>query len=274
VQVQVTKCIEGKEKILDRILKIIKHEVLIRKTVLIVGLGSLVSVVAKYIGCTGLGRIILVDNEELEVVNLIRHEGSIEEVGKRKVDICKRIIESHNPYCVVETYDFDVTKNVSKLSELACESDLIVSSSGSPRVSSILNKISLDNKIPAIYGGIYEKAVGGLVLAVKPFETACLNCIFGSDLIQKPLSIDRETIARYGLNEEELHKQQGLWIDISFPALILAKTALTLLEERQLDYNLVLYNSKLEIIKVKVERRKNCASCNEETWAKEILREG
>jgi molybdopterin/thiamine biosynthesis adenylyltransferase len=273
VQVQVAKCVENREKILDRILEITKHDILIRKTALIVGLGSLGSVVAKYLGCTGLGRMILVDNEELEVVNLIRHEGCIEEIGKRKVDICKRIIENHNPYCVVETYDFDATKNVDKLNELACESDLIVSSSGSPRISNILNKISLDNKIPAIYGGIYERAVGGFVLAVKPFETACLNCVFGSELIQKPLSIDKETIARYGLNEEELHKQQGLWIDISFPALIVAKTTLTLLEERQLDYNLVLYDSNLEITKVKVERRRNCASCNEEEWAKEVLGE-
>ena len=270
VQFQIVKDV-GKEKVLDRILQITKHEVLIRKTVLIVGLGSLGSVVAKYIGCTGVGRIILVDNEELETVNIIRHEGSIEEIGKRKVEICKRVIETHNPYVLVEAYYFDAIKSFDKLNELACCSDLIISSSGSPRVSNILNKISLDNKIPAVYGGIYERAVGGFVLAVKPFETACLNCLFGSEAIQKPYSIDKETVERYGLNEEELHKQQGLWIDISFPALILAKTALALLEEKELDYNLIVYSSDLEITKVKVKRRKNCASCNEELWAKEVL---
>jgi molybdopterin/thiamine biosynthesis adenylyltransferase len=252
------------ENLLDRILKITKHELLIKKTVLIVGLGSGGSTIAKYLGCTGIGRIVLVDNEELEVANVIRHEGSIEDIGKSKVQVCKEIIESHNPFVVVETYSFDAVKEFRKLEELASQSDLIIGSSGSPKVNNLLNKISIERRIPAIYGGVYEKALGGYVLAVKPFETACYNCMFG--IASQSYYVDKEAAQRYGLSEDELHQQQGLWIDISFPSLILSKMALALLEDKKLDYNLVLYDSALEIKKLYVNRRDDCAVCNEKEW--------
>lgn len=262
---QIVRCEFGnREKILDRILKAARHEILIKKTVLIVGLGSGGCVITKYLGCTGIGRIILVDNEELEVVNVIRHEGSIEDIGKPKVQICKEIIESHNPFTVVEAYSFDVVKEFRKLEELASQSDLIIGSSGNSKVNNLLNKISIERRIPAIYGGVYEKALGGYVLAVKPFETACYNCIFS--LTSKSYHVDVGAAQRYGLSEDELYQQQGLWIDISFPALILSKMALAMLENKKLDYNLALYDSALEVKRLYVNRRDDCPVCNEKEW--------
>jgi molybdopterin/thiamine biosynthesis adenylyltransferase len=263
--------ISDKERLLDRILKIMKSEVLIGKKVIIVGVGSGGSVIAKYLGCTGIGQIILIDPEELEVENLIRHEGGIGEIGKLKVEICKQIIESHNPFTVVETYSFDVTKSYDKLCELAGGADLIIGASGSMRVNNILNGLSLQFNKPALYGGVFEKGSGGFVLAVKPFEGPCLNCLFG--LTSKSYSVDKEAARNYGLDEEELHKQQGLWVDISFPALILTKMAIAILEGNELDYNLVVYRSDLELKKLKAARRKDCAACNFENWAEKQLEE-
>jgi len=261
--------VSSKRKLLDRIFMITKHDLLMRKKVLIVGLGSGGSTIAKYLGCTGIGRIILIDNEELEVANLIRHEGGIEDLGKPKVEICKRMIESHNPFTIVETYNLDVAKDFTKLEEITSEVDLIIGSSGSNRVNNLLNKISLEKRIPAIYGGVYEKASGGYVLAVKPFETACYNCLFG--LTSRSYFVDKEDTERYGLNEDELHGQQGLWIDISFLSLMLSKMALAILQDEQIDYNLALYDSDLKIKKLRLARRKDCAACNQEIWIKQIL---
>jgi len=262
--------VASKERLLDRILKITSNDILIEKTVLIVGSGSGGSTLAKYLGCTGIGRIILIDSEELEVANIIRHEGGIDDLGRPKVDICKRIIESHNPFTVVEAYNFDAAKNAEKLEGLASQSDLIIGSSGSTKVDRILNKISVERRIPAIYGGVFEKALGGYVLVVRPFETACYNCLFG--ITSQSYSVDKEAIQSYGLSEEELHQQQGLWIDISFPALILSKMALAILQGEQSDYNLALYYSSLEIKKLQVARREDCAVCNEEKWIEKVQR--
>jgi len=252
------------ERLLNRISKITHHDILSQKTVLIIGLGSGGSVIAKYFGCTGLGRVILVDNEKLEAVNVIRHEGRLGEIGKSKTNICKRIIESHNPFAIVETYEFDVTKEIQKLEKLAMRSNLIIGSSGSPKVNNILNKFSIEKGIPAVYGGIYEKASGGYVLAVNPGKTACFNCLFS--LASESYFVDKEAVARYNLSEDELHEQQGLWIDISIPALLLSRVALRMLQGETLEHNLILYDNKFELKKLNVARRDDCSVCNFDGW--------
>lgn len=259
-----------REDLLDRILRATRHEVLMKKTALLVGLGSGGSVVAKYLGCTGIGRIILVDKEELEVPNLIRHEGSLKDLGRKKVEICKEMIEKKNPFTVVEAYDIDVTEDRERVEELAMESDIILGASGSPRVNSLLNRISLDMEKPAVYGGMFEMARGGYVLSVKPRETACFNCLF--EITSRAYSVDREDAKRYGLSEEELHAQQGLWIDISIPALIFAKKAVWMLEGKEIDKNFTLYRSNLEVLRLRVDRRDDCFVCNREGWIRKFRR--
>jgi len=255
------------ERLLDRISKITRHDELSQKTPLVVGLGSGGSVIAKYLGCTGLGRVTLVDNEKLEVVNVIRHEGGLNEIGKSKTSICKRIIESHNPFTIVETHEFDATKEIQNLEKLVTRSNLIIGSSGSTEVNNILNKLSVEKGIPAVYGGIYEKASGGYVLAVNPGKTACFNCLFS--LASESYFVDKEAVARYNLSEDELHEQQGLWIDISIPALLLSKVALRMLQGEILEHNLILYDNKFELKKLFVARRNDCSVCNFEGWLRE-----
>jgi len=255
-----------KEQVLDRILQTTNNDLLVRKTVLIAGLGSGGSTIAKYLGCTGIGRIILVDNEALEIPNIIRHEGGLDDIGRPKADICREMIESHNPFTVVEAHHFDLIEDTGRLQKLFREADLIIGSSGSPKVNHILNKLSVERGIPAVYGGVYEKASGGYVLAVKPRETACFNCLF--NLTSQSYSVDKEAAGRYGLDENELHRQQGLWIDISFPSLMLSKMALALLEGRELGCSLATYDANMEIRKLPAAKREDCAVCSEEEWTK------
>jgi integrative and conjugative element protein (TIGR02256 family) len=262
----------AREEILSRISQIVQHEALAKKSVAIVGLGSGGSVIAKYLGLTGIGRIILIDNEKLELPNLIRHEGTIEEIGKSKVEIGKQAIESHNPFVVVETHEINVLKEQEKLEEILEKCDLIIGATGSSKVNNVLNKISLDLDKPAVYGGVFEKATGGYVLAVKPNETACFNCAF--ELASQSYSVDENVARDYGIPIEELHAQQGLWIDISIPALMVAKVALMMLQEPEFieSYNFLLYKNPFSIQKIKIERRQDCAVCNFEGWIEHMER--
>lgn len=267
---QVLRIKMSREELLDRTWKVLRHDVLMDRSVLVVGLGSGGSRITEQIGCTGVGRIILVDSDDLEVANVIRHVGGIEDVGKPKVEICKRIVESHNPFAIVENYKFDVTEDLGKLEELVSQVDLIIGSTGSPKVNNFLNRFSVEFRVPAIYGGVYERAVGGYVLAVpKPGETACFNCLF--KLTSQSYSVDGDAARRYGFDEDELHQQQGLWIDISFPALILSKMALAILEGKELGYNLVLFDCvNLDVKKLNVARRDDCVVCSKEGWIKKV----
>jgi len=262
----------SKEGVLDRILKVTQNDVLTGKTVLIVGLGSGGSAISKYLGCSGIGKFILVDNEDLEAVNVIRHEGGLDDIGKPKTEICKRLIESHNPFAVVECHRFDTTNEIERLEGLAAQADLIIGSSGSAKVNHIINKISLERGIPAVYGGVYERATGGFVLAVLPNETACFNCLF--KMASEAYSVDKEAANRYGLSEDELHQQQGLWINITFPSLILCNAALDILLSKKLKHNLFLYDSSMEIRKLMIIKSEECAVCNKETWIKSVSETG
>jgi len=255
------------EKLMDRIHKIIHHEVLAPKTVTIVGIGSGGSVIAKYLAVTGIGRIILVDNDLLELENVIRHEGSVEDIGKPKTEICKRIIESHNPFTLVETYQIDALEEKEKLTELIARSDLVISSSGNSKVNNVVNEIALEKMVPVVFGGIFERAKGGYILPVLAQKTPCLNCLFS--LTSQSYHVDKDAAEAYNIPEEELHAQQGLWMDISIPTLIATKVALMILQgntEFLENYNVLLYKNPFDIQRIRLKRREDCFVCNFEGW--------
>jgi len=261
----------SREKLLDRVLKVTQNQLLARKTCTIIGLGSGGSVIAKYLSLTGIGRIVVADNDNLELVNVVRHEGTVEDIGKPKTTICKEIIESHNPFTLVETHNIDVLKEQKALPELITESDLLIAASGNAKVNNLINGIALEKKVPVVYGGIFAEARGGYVLPVVPERTPCFNCLF--DLTSKSYHVDKDAASAYNLSEDELHAQQGLWIDISIPALMAAKIALMILQgqtEFLQSYNLLVYRNPFEIQKLKFDRRKDCAVCNFEGWSQRV----
>jgi molybdopterin/thiamine biosynthesis adenylyltransferase len=260
----------AREELLSRVSQIVQHELLAGKSVAIIGLGSGGSVIAKYLGMMGVGRIVLIDRDKLELPNLIRHEGTIGEIGKPKTEICKQAIESHNPFVVVETYEIDALKEQEKLAGILEKCDLVIGATGSAKVNNVLNKISLDLNKPAVYGGVFEKASGGYVLAVQPDRTACFNCAF--ELASPSYAVDENVSRDYGIPIEELHAQQGLWVDISIPALMVTKVALMMLQEPGFleSYNFLLYKNPFSIRKIKIERRRDCAVCNFEGWMEQM----
>jgi len=260
----------SREKLMDRVHRVIHHEALAKKTVTIVGIGSGGSVIAKYLAVTGIGRIILVDKDLLELANVIRHEGTIEDIGKPKIKICKRVVESHNPFTIVETHQIDALEEKEKLTELIARSDLIMASSGNSKVNNVINKIVLEKMVPVVFGGIFERAKGGYVLPVLPRRTPCFNCLFS--LTSQAYNVDKDAAEAYNTPEEELHAQQGLWMDISIPTLIAAKVALMILQgntEFLENYNFLLYKNPFDIKKIRLKKREDCFVCNFEGWRRQ-----
>jgi len=251
-------------ELLNRVSEITQHELLAKKQVTIIGLGSGGSVISKYLGNTGVGNFILIDDERLELTNVIRHEGTLEEIGRPKTEICKRVIELHNPLAIVKTCEIDVLEEKNKFEEIMAKSDLVIASSGNAKVNNLINKISIERNIPVVYGGIFEKASGGYVLPVIPNRTACFNCLF--NLTAQSYHVDKSAAQAYNISEAELHSQQGLWMDISIPALFLAKSALMILQGEVLEHNLLLYKNPFDLKKFKIDRRADCSVCNFDGW--------
>ena len=269
----------------DRTVKLFDHGVLSKKKVLVMGAGSGGSIIATYLGRAGVGYFIIADNEKLEEVNLIRHIGKFHQVGMAKAEIFANELRLINPDVKVKTVEKKLEANtVDEFEKLVKGVHLVLACSGSTSANQLLNEICHKLRKPVIIAGVFEKASGGFVLQNIPYlkNSPCLNCIY--DYAENTQDDSNEQLRHmaqdYGMSEEELSAQQGLYIDISFVALLQAKIALiTLLRGSKHDLgklpgNLAIWESKAEDSVtmttrwVKFKKRDDCVICNPDGWLK------
>lgn len=272
---EVEKSKKKKQSPLDytRTAGISPHPILARKVVTIVGLGSASRSLLE-LTRAGIEQFNLVDNEVLEKVNLVRHEGKYFQVGMPKVDIAALEITAINPNAKVNKELLKLEDSTEeRIEELVKKSHLVISSSGNPRANQCINVIGRKYNKPIIFGGIFEKAAGGFAMLHVPSQrnSPCFNCVYDySKLLNADSNEEiRATAKRYGISEEQLAAHQGMYVDISFVTLLLTKMALlTLLrgskhELGTLPGNFVLWNSRtMETKWIQMKRRKDCAVCN------------
>lgn len=99
-------------------------DILKTKTVGIAGLGGLGSNVAVSLVRSGVGRLILVDHDVVELSNLNRQFYFLEDVGKKKTDALSGYIQRINPEVVLETHW--VTLNRRNTGGLFRDADLLI----------------------------------------------------------------------------------------------------------------------------------------------------
>ncbi len=152
-----------------------KQELIRKKTVAVVGLGALGSVVSELFARAGVNLKVF-DFDKVELSNLQRQTVYDEEdVGKFKAEVMKKKLEKINSGIGVGSF---VRKINSENVELLF-SDLIVDCTDNNETRLLLNDFALKNKIPLIYGS----AVGrkGYVYVVSGDESSgdrgCLQCI-------------------------------------------------------------------------------------------------
>ena len=88
-----------------------KHKILTDSTILIAGVGGLGCVVADGLTRAGIGKLILIDNDEIEISNLNRqilYDQS--DIGKPKVEIAELKLQAINPDLEIEILNHDVSE--------------------------------------------------------------------------------------------------------------------------------------------------------------------
>jgi molybdopterin/thiamine biosynthesis adenylyltransferase len=272
---------EHKEEcVFARISGLLSTTFLTGKKVVVFGLGSGGSTATKYLAYAGIKNFVLADDENFEEVNRCRHVGKFYQVGMPKVEVVASELRLINPAIKIHSIRKRLTQETaSEFEALVKKSHLVLACSGNASANRLLNEICLRQRKPVIFAGVFAKAEGGFVLQSVPYlqNSPCLNCIFEhAKHAQDESNEAREHMARdYGMSAEELSAQQGLYIDISFVALLQAKMALlTLLRGTRhslpkLPGNLVVWNSQTMNARwAKVGKRKDCSVCNPEEWLK------
>ena len=93
-------------------------------TVGIAGLGGLGSNIALLLARSGIGRLVIADDDTVELTNIHRQCYPLDSVGDKKVDAIASDIARINPWCIVEKHDLRLDEsNVSIFSDcdVVCE---------------------------------------------------------------------------------------------------------------------------------------------------------
>ena len=144
-------------------------------SVLVVGAGALGSPVAAYLAGAGVGRIGVLDSDHVETSNLHRQFlHSTPEVGSPKAHSAVAKLQVLNPEVMVEPYQVRLDED--NADGLVLGHDLVVDCSDSFATRYLVNATCCVTETPLVEGGVLGLA--GLVMAIRPGETACYRCAF------------------------------------------------------------------------------------------------
>ena len=145
-----------------------------RAAVAIVGVGGLGSPVALYLAAAGVGRLGLVDDQDVEFSNLNRQtifeEG---DVGRPKVEAAAVRLRRLDAGLRVDARRENVRS--SNVAELFTEYDLVIDGTDAFETKFLLNDAAVLLRKPLVHGAVLRW--GGQVTTVLP-DAPCLRCLF------------------------------------------------------------------------------------------------
>ena len=211
----------------------------------IVGLGALGSVSAELLARAGIGKLILIDRDIVELSNLQRQSLYDEnDVRKPKAMAAKEKLNKINSDVEVDIFIDDLNySNISKLINIK-NVDLILDCTDNLETRFLINDFSAKNKIPFIY----SSALGskGYVFDIVPGKNnPCLRC-FLKDAAQL------DTCETSGVLNTITHLIPSIQVN----------EAIKILLNKDYEKNLLFFDVwKNELMKIKVNKNKNCECC-------------
>nr|WP_166682503.1 HesA/MoeB/ThiF family protein [Streptomyces sp. 846.5] len=148
-------------------------------TVLVCGIGGLGSVVASSLAASGVGTVILCDDDVVEESNLTRQlMYTVEDIGNSKADALATRLSRINPYVSVVPERRKV-ELATDITDLVAGSDLVISCADQPSVTEMAEIMTEAcwPDTPHIIGGGYSYHIGILGFLVIPRVTACWHCL-------------------------------------------------------------------------------------------------
>ncbi len=158
------------------------------KTVAVFGVGGIGALIAEMLARVGIGKLILVDKDLVEEENMNRLGFYSEDLGKPKVQVLKRRLESiaelrgsQYPLTVdvyfVNIFDFELLDDVVKIS------DCIMLALDDLDARLEVNSYAIKHRKVLIDGGASTNGLRGRITVVKPFEWPCLGCYYSDESI-------------------------------------------------------------------------------------------
>ena len=153
------------------------QEKILNATVLVVGVGGLGSPVAMYLASAGVGRLILVDHDVVEISNLQRQIiHGMDTVSESKVSSAETRIKQLNPDCNVEACSFKLSED--NADELVAQADVVVDCSDNFTSRFLLNRACVQHKIPLVSGAAIRMEGQLSVFDPRKNDSPCYRCLY------------------------------------------------------------------------------------------------
>ena len=222
-----------------------------KSTVAIVGLGAIGSVSAELLARAGIGKLVLIDRDILELSNLQRQTLFDEkDTGKPKALQAKEHLKKINSYVEIEFFiddlNFDNIEKIFPFKKFFPE--LILDCTDNLETRFLINDFSVKNNVPFVY----SSAVGskGYVFNVMSNKTPCLRCF-----LKEAAQLD--TCETLGVLNTITNLISSLQVN----------EALKILLNKDYEKDLIFFDVwKNELLKIKVNKNKNCICCSKKSF--------
>jgi len=146
-----------------------------KASVAIVGCGGIGNHIAPILACSGVGKIILVDSDQIEISNLTRQilfdETSI---GQDKINVLATALKKRNSEIIIEKQNLKIN-NINDIYKIN-QPDLFIVSADSPAaIGDWFNSFCVKNSIPFINVG-YINDISLIGPFYIPKQTGCYRC--------------------------------------------------------------------------------------------------
>lgn len=214
--------IPGKEDLYSRSKGLIEIDILAKKHVAIVGLGSFGSQIAIELAKAGVGEFSLFDFDKVELHNLGRHTCTINDLGRLKINAIEDAILGKNPYAKINKYPIDIIKESGLFLNIFPNIDLLICATDNNDSRFLISSALHKYKKVGIFGRAITRASGGDVFRYIP-GGPCYSCLIGTKFINpKDEEISSEEAGRRSgaipayasANDVNAMVQVGLSVDI------------------------------------------------------------
>ena len=153
---------------------------LLQSRVLIIGLGGLGSPAAMYLAAAGIGELVLVDFDQVDLSNLQRQIiHTSDSIGLSKVESARNTLTNINPDCRIHCINRQLEGEA--LSEQVAKADLIIDASDNFATRFSLNEASVATQTPLISGAAIRMEGQVSVFTGAPGDP-CYRCLYGDNI--------------------------------------------------------------------------------------------
>lgn len=153
------------------------QQTLIDSHVMIIGLGGLGAPVSMYLAASGIGKLTLVDDDEVELSNLQRQivHGQ-QDIGREKVASAADKLRELNPDVSLQLINQRLDK--AGLMVATADVDVLVDCSDNFATRFLLNEVSREQNLPLVSGAAIRFEAQITVYDPRQAESPCYRCLY------------------------------------------------------------------------------------------------